>query len=182
MNPGPPEGLAAWLAAPGLPPATAPRHTTTARQPLNFLPRLRYLGGSLTMIRTRQVEVDPAQRPLRVRLAQDHGDLPVQGNAMPQARPPALKCLDRLVHQRSQRRLHVVRWLLQADHIPVKGTHGLRDLPFERLGRHAAKLESPPSKAKPEMQSVTPRLSRWQPSKGRTAHGRHPAPNTPVPG
>ena len=94
-------------------------------------------GGGL-LIRGVQVEINPAQRAVLVRLAQNNGDLSVQRDAVPQVRGAGFIGLDGLLHERVQGVQEHVGRFVQADNKLIISLLGLFDLAFECINSHKA--------------------------------------------
>ena len=77
-----------------------------------------------------QVKIYPAKRPRAVVLAEDHGYLAVESNAVPQLRTSAIISLDGFVQQRNERAVKLVRGLaeLGGGVIEALRATGMRDL------------------------------------------------------
>jgi hypothetical protein len=85
-----------------------------------------------------KVEINPAQRPLGVALAQDHGGLPVQRDAVAHSRRAGFVGLDGLVQQRIERCLKLIGSLLHAHHVQVILLQGVGGFTFEIVYGHTA--------------------------------------------
>ena len=77
-----------------------------------------------------EVEINAAQRPLLLGLAEDDCDLLVQSDAMSKMGAAAGIGADGLVHQRGQRTFAILRRLVDADNKPVVGLKRLRNFPL----------------------------------------------------
>ena len=73
-------------------------------------------------------------------LAQDDGDPLVQRDAVTESLAAVFIGLERLLHQRIQRRLEILRRLIQADDVFIVGLHRHRDFALEQVNRHAKKI------------------------------------------
>lgn len=104
--------------------------------------RLRRLPARLLLIRRMQIEINPAQGTVILRLAENDRYLPVQRDPVPQMRPAVLVRLDRFLHQRPQRRLAFLRSFVDAHDKLVVDLYRIRDFVFEGVDRHAEKLGS----------------------------------------
>ena len=96
---------------------------------------LRQLVAGLLLVRRVEVEIDAAERPLVVGLAEDDGDLFVQGDAVPQMGAAVFVGLDGLLHEGSQRLRAILRHLVEADDVLVVALDGLADFLFEHFDR-----------------------------------------------
>jgi len=97
-----------------------------------------------------QVEINPAHRAAFVALAQDDRHLLVQRDPVPQTFAARFVSPDRLPHQRRQRRLEILRSLVNADDVFVVGLYGGADFAFESFSSHPAndEVKSPARKLK----------------------------------
>lgn len=89
----------------------------------------------LLVVRRGEIEVDAAERAVFFRLAEDDGDLLVQGDAVTQAGSAIDVGFDSFLHQRIERRLAVLRRLINADDILVVIAQCFSDLALERFNR-----------------------------------------------
>src|SRR5688572_10798749 len=90
-----------------------------------------------------EVEINPAQWTVVVRLAQDDGHLPVERNTVTKMRTAVVVGLDGLLHQPGQRFLAVLRRLVDANNVFLKGLECLDYFRFEHLDRqvHGAEVK-----------------------------------------
>ena len=70
-----------------------------------------------------KVEINPAQRPWRIVLAQDDRNVFVQRDAVPKLCSAAFVSLNRLVHQRNKRGFKFFGYFVDADHVAVVRAH-----------------------------------------------------------
>ena len=84
------------------------------------------------MVGAREVEVDAAERPNAVRLAENHRDLPVEGNPMAQPRSASLKSADGLFDERTEGLLELFRRLFEADGFSRLGFPSLSAFPAQK--------------------------------------------------
>lgn len=91
-------------------------------------------------VRRVEIEVDPAQRPWAVALAQDDRDLFVERNAMPHVRSPALVSLDGFLHERAKGRAEILRCLVQANDELLVRPDRLGDFLLKSLNGHGGTL------------------------------------------
>src|SRR4051812_45845178 len=84
-----------------------------------------------------EVEVNATQRAIPLGLAEDDGDLAIEGNAMPEVRSAILVGFDGLLHQGTQGALTVLRHLINAHHVLLKRFQCLRDFVLKGVGGHA---------------------------------------------
>ena len=87
-----------------------------------------------------EVPVDAAHGARALGLAQDDGDVAVEGDAVAEVGPAPLEGLDGLLHKRAQGGLAIVGGLLKAHDVAVVGLQCLANFLLERLHRelHAA--------------------------------------------
>ncbi len=104
------------------------------------------LGGHLPLVRRIQVEIDAAERTRTFALAQNHRDLTVQGNSVPQVRATGLEGLDGLSEQGEQCFLKVIGGFVDAyDIFPVRLYCVFQFWP-ESLSGHSQSIGAVPGK------------------------------------
>lgn len=92
-----------------------------------------------------EVEVNAAQRPVVVGLAEDDGDVPVQRNAVAKTRRAGLVCGNGFLHQRFEATPKLVRGLVETHDKFVVVLSGDLDLTVEIFGllRHGGWIIMP---------------------------------------
>src|SRR2546427_7402611 len=101
-----------------------------------FYQRFYRLRQRLPLVRRMKIEINPAQWARRVILTQNDGDMLVQSYTVSKLRPAAFVSLDRLVQQRNQRGFKFFRDFVDANDIPVIGTHRFQEFRSERFDGH----------------------------------------------
>src|ERR1017187_6861709 len=104
-------------------------------------------GEALLLIGRVEIEVNAAERTRAVALAQDDGDLLIEGDAMAQVRPAPLVGLDRLVKQGGKRRFEFIRGFVDAYDVFLIRFHRFRDLLLEDFCRHRSQPKGFPSRS-----------------------------------
>lgn len=87
-----------------------------------------------------EVKINSAQRPFPVALAENHGDMPVQRNAVTQLWAAAFVSLDGLVHERLQDSLKLVRRFINANDKLIVRFKGGADFRPEHFNIHNFKI------------------------------------------
>src|SRR5260370_42046277 len=98
------------------------------------------LGGGLLLVRGMEIEINSAQGALVVRLAEDDGDLFVEGDAVAQIRAAGFVGLDGLVHERDEGFFKTVGRFIDADNVFVVGFDGLGQLGLESFSSHVTTI------------------------------------------
>lgn len=88
--------------------------------------RLDCLGQRLLLIRGMQIEINAAKRTRRITLAENDGDVFIQGDAMAQLRAAAFVSLDSFVHQGDKGRLELIGGLVDTDDVAIVRFQGVR--------------------------------------------------------
>ena len=107
-----------------------------------FLDLLSRLGCGLFLVWRMEIEINPAQRSRVIVLAQDHRDLTIECNPMPELRAATFVSLDGLGEERHERGVKLVRRFVDADNVLLVYFHRFRDFRLESLRCHASSIKS----------------------------------------
>src|SRR6266403_3272321 len=108
------------------------------------------LGGGLFLIRGMEVEINSAQGALVVRLAEDDGDLFVEGDAVTQVWAAGFIGLDGLVHERDEGFFKTVGRFIDADDVFVVCLDGFGQLGLESFNSHGTNIAEKGQKLTPK--------------------------------
>src|SRR5258706_6447278 len=98
------------------------------------------LGGGLLLIRGMEVEINSAQGAFVFGLAEDDGDLFVEGDAVAQIGTAGFVGLDGLVHERDEGLFKAVGRFIDTDDVFVVGLDGLGQLGLESFNSHGTNI------------------------------------------
>ncbi len=107
---------------------------------LGFTKQFHGGGQRILLVRRVQIKVNAAERARFITLAEDDGDLPVNGQAVPHAGRAAFVSFDRFVEQADECGLEFFRGLFETDDVFVERLHSGGDFFFETIGSHRASL------------------------------------------
>src|SRR5258705_9014631 len=99
-----------------------------------------------------EVEIDTAQGPGRIALAEDNGYVFVQGNAMAELGSTAFISLYGLGQQGNQRSLEFVRGFINANDVFIVHSHGFGQFLPERFNSHTGHTRAFVSKSEAKNQ------------------------------
>lgn len=105
-----------------------------------FLEGLHGFGQRLPLVGRVEIEINPAQRPGAVALAENDRDLFVESNAMAQFRVASLVGPDGLAQQGLQCGLEFIRGLIKAHDVFLVSLHGFRNLAAKLFSGHDSSL------------------------------------------
>src|SRR5260221_7458332 len=108
------------------------------------------LGGGLFLIRGMEVEINSAQGALVVRLAEDDGDLFVEGDAVTEIGAAGFVGLDGLVHERDEGFFKTVGRFIDTDDVFVVCLDGFGQLGLERFNSHGTNIPEKGQKLTPK--------------------------------
>jgi hypothetical protein len=104
----------------------------------------------LFLIRRMEVEINSAQGALVLRLAEDDGDLFVEGDAVAEIGAAGFVGLDGLVHERDEGFFKTVGRFIDADDVFVVGLDGLGQLGLESFNSHGTNIPEKGRKLTPK--------------------------------
>lgn len=97
-------------------------------------------GRGLFLVRGMEVEIDPAKGALVVGLAEDDGDLAVEGDTVAEVGAAGFVGFDGLVHEGGEGFLEAFRCFFEAHNELVVGPDGLIHLLLEGINSHEVTL------------------------------------------